>query len=257
MITLTLNVPAVATILAAGFTEIVVLKSSNQTAGGAYSQVGSPVALVAGQTSYSFTDPAGDYPDWYRTQYSNGASLTSSASGALPGYFSDAAQAIRDKLGVTTLDVPDTVIQQFGALPAGLAKIRAQLPTFDTLVAGGGDGQALCLQALICLVASGLCSRLKGVVMDSEYFKDYRYIRNKALDWDAAAEALLAEYDEALSLASGESATADHADVPGMLLGGPTRGGFDTSGGLEPFYPAGGVKTAARFDPITGLSLNN
>jgi hypothetical protein len=256
MITLTLNVPSIAAVLAANYNTLRVSKSNTQTPSGPYTAVAPDIALVAGQAAYTFVDPVGNFGDWYETQFViMPAGTTSSASAPQPGYLSDVLVAVRDKLGVTVTDVPDATIQQFNYLPAALAKIRVQLPTFDALVAAGGDTSNLCLQALICLTAARLCPRLKGVIMDMEIFKDYRYQRNRQLDWDAAAVTLLAEYDEAISQASGETATLDHLDVPGVLLAGPTRGGKDTSGGLEPFYPAGGVNTPARFDPVTGLPL--
>ena len=238
MITLTISVPNVAQVLAAGFTELQLQKSANQQQSGSYSTVaGAVAALASNTTSYALTDPAGNPGDWYVVVYTQAAGANPSGPGAaMPGYLSDLCNTVRDLLGVTTNEVSDSQIQGFSYLPVALARVRARLSsdaaTFDTLVAGGGDTSAHALAALAYLTAALLCPRMTVMVVDSEQFKDYKYQRNRQMDWTATQTELLAQYEVFVSLAAGENAATALALMTGVALAGPTRGGYDTSGGL-------------------------
>jgi hypothetical protein len=249
MITLTVNVPNIAQVLAAGFTHVQLLKSNTQTAAGPYTLVnGSATALVPNQTAYSILDAVGDYGDWYESQLLNQPqSSTSSASFPEPGYLTDLCNGARDLLGVTTAEVNDAQITGFAILPVALSACRSRLATFDTVIAGGGDLGAAALGALSFYVAALLTNRLAQAVMEQEKFRDYSYMRNKQLDWAATRAGLLEQYEILISRAAGETtATTVGLMVPGLKLAGPTSGGYDTSGGLSPFDPDGGF---AVIDP--------
>lgn len=252
MITLTVNVPNIAQVLAAGFTHVQLLKSSTQTAAGPYTLVsGSATPLVANQTAYSIIDAAGDYGDWYESQLLNQpAGTTSSPSFPEPGYLTDLCIGARDLLGITTAEVADSQITGFAVLPVALTACRSRLATFDTVIAGGGDLGAAALGALTYYVAALLTNRLALAVMEQEKFRDYSYVRNRQLNWDATREALMEQYEVLISRASGEmTATALNSMVPGLELAGPTSGNFDTSGGLASFNPPGGVAQPAPPKP--------
>lgn len=252
MITLSLTVPSADAILAAGFNQIIVLRSANQTPTGVFAAVGNPVAVQSGVSSYTFIDAAGGWGDWYETQYAaSGGGTPSKASGPQPGYLSDLCGAARDLIGVTIANVTDAQIQGFGLLPSALARVRTRLATFDALIASGGDPASLCLSALAHLVAALLCPRMTSAVFDMEIFKDYRYQRNRSLDWTATAATLMDEYETLISQAAGESVYNSLIDTA-ILMGGPTAGARDVSGGLVPFYPEGGNRTGSLYAPDTG-----
>jgi hypothetical protein len=97
---------------------------------------------------------------------------------------------------------------------------------------GGGDTAAHALGALASLTAALLCPRMTVMVVDMEQFKDYRYQRNRQMDWTATQSELLAQYELFISQAAGESAASALALMAGVALAGPTRAGYDTSGGL-------------------------
>lgn len=235
MITVTVTVPSPAQVIAQGFTQLQLEKSSNQTATGTYAAVGSPVSLDPAITNYTLVDVSGSYTDWYVTVYLSGAGA-SNPSAPQPGYLSDLLSQTRDLLGVSTNEVTDTQMQGFGYFPAALARCRQRLATFDTLITAGGDSAALCFNALASLLASLLCQRMKLNVMDSEVFKDYRYIRNKALDWDETRKALLEQYELAISQAAGENGAFAATYLAPVKMAGPTTGGTDNSG-LVPINP--------------------
>lgn len=238
MLTLTISVPNVAQVLAAGFTEVQLQKSGNQQQSGSYSAVaGAMTALVSNTTSYLLTDVNGTSADWYAVIYTQAGGANPSALGApMPGYLSDLCTTVRDLLGVTTNEVSDAQIQGFSYLPVALARVRARLQsdaaTFDTLVASGGDTSAHALAALAYLTAALLCPRMTVMVVDSEQFVAYRYQRNRQMDWNATQQELLGQYEIFISLAAGESAASALALMTGVALAGPTRDGYDTSGGL-------------------------
>jgi hypothetical protein len=238
MITLTISVPNVAQVLGAGFTELQLQKSANQQQSGSYSDVaGAIVALASNVTSYSLTDVLGNPGDWYVVIYTQAGGVNPSGPGAaMPGYLSDLCNTVRDLLGVTTNEVSDAQIQGFAYLPSALARVRTRLTsnslTFDTLVASSGDAGAHALAALASLTAALLCPRMTVMVVDSEVFKDYRYQRNRQMDWTATQSELLAQYEMFISQAAGESAASALALMTGVALAGPTRAGYDTSGGL-------------------------
>lgn len=236
MITLTANVPSPDQIIAAGFTQVRLMKSGNGTSTGTFAAVtGASDALVSGTTSYTLTDALGGYGDWYATQYTNaGATTVSSLGTAQPGYLSDLCGTIRDLLGVTTIEVTDAQIQGFAYLPAALARVRARFPGFDPAIGAGGDTGTLCLGALAHLTAALLCPRMTVAVVDSEQFKDYRYQRNRQMDWSATQNALFAEYEILISAAAGETSSNPAMYPVATLLAGPTTSGADTSGGLVP-----------------------
>jgi len=239
MITLTISVPNVAQVLAAGFTELQLTKSASQqqNANDYASVAGATAALVSGTTSYTLTDVNGSPGDWYAVFYTQAGGANPSAPGAsMPGYLSDLCATVRDLLGVTTNEVSDSQIQGFSYLPSALARVRTRLASnslvFDTLVAAGGDASAHALAALAHLTAALLCPRMTVMVVDMEVFKDYRYQRNRQMDWTATQTELLAQYEMYISQAAGESAASALALMTGVALAGPTRGGYDTSGGL-------------------------
>lgn len=239
MITLTISVPNVTQVLAAGFTQLQLQKSASQrqNAGDYANVAGAVAALVSGTTSYSVTDVNGAAGDWYVVLYTQAGGANPSAPGvAMPGYLSDLCATVRDLLGVTTNEVSDSQIQGFSYLPVALARVRARLASdalvFDTLVAAGGDASAHALAALASLTAALLCPRMTVMVVDSEVFKDYRYQRNRQMDWTATQTELLDQYEMFISLAAGESAATALALMTGVALAGPTRAGYDTSGGL-------------------------
>jgi hypothetical protein len=216
MITLTISVPNVAQVLGAGFTELQLQKSANQQQSGSYSDVaGAIVALASNVTSYSLTDVLGNPGDWYVVIYTQAGGVNPSGPGAA---------------------MSDAQIQGFAYLPSALARVRTRLTsnslTFDTLVASSGDAGAHALAALASLTAALLCPRMTVMVVDSEVFKDYRYQRNRQMDWTATQSELLAQYEMFISQAAGESAASALALMTGVALAGPTRAGYDTSGGL-------------------------
>lgn len=239
MITLTISVPNVTQVLAAGYTQVQLKKSASQRQNGNdYANVaGATATLVNGTTSYTLTDVSGAAGDWYVVVYTQAAGANPSAPGAaMPGYLSDLCATVRDALGVTTNEVSDSQIQGFSYLPVALARLRVRLTsdtvTFDAVVAAGGDGAAYALAALAYLTGALLCPRMTVMVVDMEVFKDYRYQRNRQMDWTATQQQLMEQYEMYASLAAGESATTALALMPGALLAGPTRGGYDVSGGL-------------------------
>lgn len=239
MITLTINVPNVTQALAAGYTQLQLTKSASQRQnGGDYANVaGASAALVSGTTSYTLTDINGVAGDWYAVVYTQAGGASPSAPGpSMPGYLSDLCATVRDVLGVTVNEVSDSQIQGFSYLPVALARLRARLMsdgvTFDALVAAGGDGAAHALAALAYLTGALLCPRMTVMVVDSEQFKDYKYQRNRQMDWTATQQQLMEQYEMYASLAAGESATTALSFLPGVALAGPTRGGYDVSGGL-------------------------
>lgn len=238
MITLTISVPNVAAVLAAGFTELQLQKSASQQQSGTYSNVaGAVAALVVGTMSYTLVDVLGGPGDWYAVVYTQAGGANPSAPGApMPGYLSDLCNTVRDLLGVTTNEVADSQIQGFSYLPSAQARVRARLlsdtVTFDTLVAAGGDTSAHALASLAYLTAALLCPRMTVMVVDSEQLKDYKYQRNRQMDWSQTQSELLAQYEVFISHAAGESAATALALMTGVALAGPTRAGYDTSGGL-------------------------
>lgn len=242
MITLTINVPAISQVLAAGFDHIQVLKSSNQTAAGPYTAQTPTIPLAANTTSYSFVDAAGGYGDWYETEYlASGTPSTPSAP--QPGYLSDLLATVRDLLGVTTVEVSDSQIQGFAFLPTALSRVRGRLAstygvsavTFDGVVAAGGDGQAAALGALAHLTAALLCPRMTVMVVDSEQFDKYKYQRNRQMDWSQTQQQLLAQYELLISKAAGETqAVGAPTGVTPLVVAGPTSSGKTPSGALTP-----------------------
>lgn len=240
MITLTISVPNPSAILAAGFTTLQLQKSGTQTASGTYSAVaGASVALSGSVTSYALVDPAGTPADWYETVYTSqpGGGTSSSPSAPQPGYLSDLCATVRDLLGVTTNEVSDQQIQGFAYLPAAQSAVRARLTSagasLDAVIAAGGDLASLALGALAYYTAALLCPRMTVMVVDSEQFKDYKYQRNRQMDWTATQQILLAQYEQYVSQAAQEvSGSATVVALPALLLSGPTRAGYDTSGGL-------------------------
>jgi hypothetical protein len=244
---LTLSAPQVNILLAAGFTSVRVFKSDTKTPTGPWSALTPDVALVADTTSYSFADAAGVVGDWYRTQYLLPPATLSSPSAPEPSYLSDLFAGVRDLLGVTSAELSDAQLLGFAFLPAAFAEVRKRLATFDTVLAAGGDAGAACLSALTYLLASLAASRMASSVMDSERFGQYMYTRHKALDWTKTQENLRCQYETLISQAAGEDVNSG-VMVPGMVLAGPTRGGYDTTGGLVPFNPVGGVTTPKPSD---------
>lgn len=236
MITLTIANPNNDALMTAGFTLIRVNKSTSGTAAGPFSALTPDITLLTGVTSYLYLDPLGNPGDWYTTQFVSGGNTLSSATAPEPAYLSDLCNAIRDALGVSPNEISDATIQGMAYLPAAFGRIRLRLPTFDALVTAGGDPAALCLSALTHLTAYLLCQRLKTQVMDREQFKDYQYQRNKQMDWDATAAALLATYEMAISQAAGDNANTVSMYVSPMGLAGPSRAGLDNSG-LISIYP--------------------
>ncbi len=237
MITLTLNVANPAQVIASGYPNLVVAKSSTQTSAGPWGTLVPAIALISTQTLYSFTDVAGSYGDWYVTQFETSGGILSSNSTPQPGYFSDLANTIRDLLGVTTNEVTDSQIQGFSYLPTALARIHGRFVTFDTSIASGGDTSSLCLGALAHLTAALLCPRMTVAVVDSEQFKDYRYQRNRQMDWNQTQQELLVQYEMLISQAAGEVTSLAATFVSGLVLAGPSRSGNDNDGGLVPFTP--------------------
>ncbi len=232
MITLNVTVPSAAAIIAASYTEVQLLKSSTQTAAGPYVAIaGTATVLVVNQTSYTLVDPLGGWGDWYQTNYTNGT-LNSTSSPSQPGYLSDLCNTIRDLLGVTTNEVTDTQVQGFSYLPTALARIRQRFKMFDTTVAAATDAGALCLGALAHLVAALLCPRMTVAVVDSEQFDKYRYQRNRQMDWSQTQQELLTQYENLISMAAGELSSVTTLYIPGVVMAGPSRAGYDTSAGL-------------------------
>ncbi len=233
MVTLSLAVPNIQQVLAAGFDNIQVLKSTSQTSAGPYTPLSALLPLQQNVTSYTYTDFYGGYGDWYETKfYVSTSQVTSGPSAPQPAYLSDLCNAVRDLLGVTTTEVADSQIQGFSFLGSALARIHDRLPTFDTLLAAGGDAANLCLAALSHFTAALLCPRMTVQVLDSIQIKDYREQRNRQLDWSQTQAELMAKYELYISLAAQESVTDTSVYISPMALAGPTRAGYDTSGGL-------------------------
>lgn len=240
MITFTISVPNVAQVLGAGFANVQLTKSANQQQSGSYANVaGASAALVSNTTSYTVTDVSGGSGDWYAVVYTQAGGTNPSAPGTpMPGYLTDLCNTIRDLLGVSTVELTDTQIQGFAYLPTALGRIRQRLAsdglTFDTLIATGGDAGALALGALAHLTGALLVPRMSVVVLDGEKLKDYSYQRQRKMDWNQTLDQLQAQYELLISQAAAELATsaAVTAALPGVLLGGPTSGGYDTTAGL-------------------------
>lgn len=249
MITLTLSVPDNDAIMGAGFIKIRGKRHSGGASAPAVTTV-PDITLVAGQLAYTLVDPMGAPTDWFGSVYVDGGGSESSESAPQPGYLSDLMAAAMDLLGMTPDQVSNAQLQGLGYLPTAYAKARERCPTFDTLVAAGGDAAQLCLGALANLLAALLCDRAKVWVVDSETFKDYKYQRNKVMDWDDTRDNLLDRYNELIGIAQGESATADSVYVPPMGLSGPTRAGLDTSAGLVPLQDGSGIE-----NPLTPYSV--
>lgn len=256
MITLTLNAANNTALMQAGFVSIQVAKSSTQTAAGPYSALGPTIPLVSGQTSYTFIDPAGVDGDWYVTQYILSGGTISSPSAPQPGYLSPVCNQIRDLLGVTTNEVTDSQIQEYAYLPTGLARVRGRLSGFDALVAVGGDAAMLCLGALAHFTAALLCPRMTVVVVDSEQFKDYRYQRNRQMDWNQTQQELFAQYEILISQAAGEIVSYAPTFVTGLVLAGPSRSGNDNDGGLVPFTPDPMENPLLPYNPMVNPGVN-
>ncbi len=241
MNTLTLTVAAPAAIYAAGYTQLIVQKSSTQTAAGPYANTGSPIALdpTGVQTTYTFVDMQGSPADWYETTYYNPTTVQySSPSAPEPGYLSDLCNNVRYLLGVDTTTLPDATVQGLAFLPAALAHTRQRISTFDTVVATGGNLAQLALAALAHYTAALLCPAMTVLIPDMLQFDKWRLQRNRQLDWTRTQQNLLTEYELLVSQANGELATtaAELAFIlpQAVVMAGPTRGGIDTSGGLFP-----------------------
>lgn len=236
MITLTLSVPNAAQAITAGYDSLQVLSSIAES--GTYVALTPTIALANNTTSYTFTDFNGSNATWYKTQFlASSTQQTSSQSDPQPGYLTDLCNTVRDLLGVTTNEVSDSQIQGFSYLPTATAQVRARLnsagATLDSLIAGGGDLMSLALGALAYYTAALLCPRMTVMVVDSEQMKDYKYQRNRQMDWTATQGQLLVQYEVYVSQAAQEySASTNVMALSGLLLSGPTRAGFDTSGGL-------------------------
>ena len=72
MITLTISVPNVVQVVAAGYVNIQLQKSATGQQYGTYANVGGATAALDGsgaQTSYSLTDVSGGVGDWYEVVY--------------------------------------------------------------------------------------------------------------------------------------------------------------------------------------------
>ena len=254
MITLTISVPAVQQVVAAGYVNLQLQKSATGQEYGTYANVGGAVAALDGSgvvTSYSLTDVSGGVGDWYEVVYTQAGGSNPSAPGQpMPGYLSDLCNTTRDLLGVSTNEITDAQLQGFSFLPVALATCRERMassgvflggaptsgPVFDVVVGSGGDASAYALGALAHLLASRLCERMKIQVADSEQLALYRIQRNRIMDWSQIATELMALYEELISRAIGS--TVENTQLVATLLAasvgltGPTRGGYDTSGGL-------------------------
>jgi hypothetical protein len=231
VISLSIAVPNNDQIMQSGYTLIRVSKSSTGTNAGPYSTVSPDITMVLGTSAYTFLDMAGVNGDWYLYQFVNGSTL-SSASDPQPAYLPLICVAIRDLLGVTTVEAPDSIVQEYSFLPNALARVRQRVATFDTIIHAGGDNAALGLAALAHLVASLLCPRMALQVMELEQFKDYRYQRNRQMDWEAHQAGLLTTYEVLISQAASETPLNTALYPSPVLLAGPTSSGTDTSGGL-------------------------
>lgn len=237
MITLNINVPNVAQVIAAGFTSIQLQKSSTQQQSGSYADVlGASAPLQSTTTTYTLLDVNGNAGDWYTVVYTINGASPSQPGVAMPGYLSDLANAVRDLIGVTSLEVPDATLQEWTLLPAALTTCRARLASaslvFDSVVAAGGDAATNALSALAHLLAARVCQRMKVQVADSEQMGQYRIQRNRQMDWSQTATELTATYEWLIAQAAGDSATKALSYLSGVALAGPTRGGYDTSGSL-------------------------
>jgi len=252
--TLTISVPSVVQVVAAGYVNLQLQKSATGQQYGSYANVVGVSVPLDGSgaiTSYALTDVLGGVGDWYAVVYTQVGGVNPSAPGQpMPGYLSDLCNAARDLVGVSTNEVTDAQLQNFGYLPMALATCRDRMassgvftggaptsgPVFDVVVGAGGDASAYALAALAHLLASRLCERMKVQVPDNEQLALYRIQRNRIMDWSQTATELLADYEELISRAVG-SAVENTQLVATLLaasvgLTGPTRGGYDTSGGL-------------------------
>ncbi len=234
MITLTISNPTNDALIAAGFTGIRVSKSTTGTNAGPWQVLGPDITLVLAQTSYYFIDPAGKDGDWYINQFIYTGGQLSSPSSPQPGYLSPVCSQVRDLLGVSTGEVTDSQIQEYAYLPSALARIRQRFSAFDATVSAGGDTAMLCLGALAHLTAAFLCPRMTVAVVDSEQFKDYRYQRNRQMDWSQTQQLLLAQYEILISEAASETSSVLTLYPTPVIMAGPTSAGLDTSGGLIP-----------------------
>ncbi len=254
MITLTITVPTPQQVIAANYVALQLLKSATGQQYGSYANVtGASVALdpTGATTSYQLTDINGGVGDWYEVVYTQAGGSNPSAPGApMPGYLSDLCTTVRDLLGVTTNEVADSQLQGYVYLPMALATCRERLassgvfvggdptsgPVFDVVVGAGGDASAYALAALAHLLAARVCERMKVQVPDTEQLDKYRIQRNRIMDWSQTATELLAVYEEMISRAAGY--LIENTQLVATLLAkstslaGPTRAGYDTTGGL-------------------------
>lgn len=230
MITLTISVPDNNAILAAGLAKIRGKRHPSMPTAPGVSVV-PDILLVQNQTSYTLVDAQGAYTDWYGTVYVDGGGNESVESAAQPAYLSDLSNTIRKLLGVTTVELADADLQGFTYLPAAFGVCRQRLSTFDAVVAAGGDLSAKALAAVANLTASMLCDAMKVLVVDAEQIKDYRYQRNRAMDWDATRDSFMKNYQRLIGQAAGDDVTTGVYVSP-LKLAGPTRAGYDTTGGL-------------------------
>lgn len=256
MITLTLNVANPAQVIANGYPNLVVAKSSTQTSAGPWNILVPSIALISTQTAYSFSDVAGGYGDWYVTQFETSVGQLSAYSSPMPGYFSDCTNTIRDLLGVTTNEIADSQIQNFSYFPTALATIHQRFSAFDTTIAAGGDSANACLGALAHLTAALLCPRMTVVLMDMEQFKDYRYQRNRQMDWAQTQQELMNRYEALISQAANETAANAAVYINPLALAGPTRSGIDTNGGLVPFMPDAIENPLIPYNPTINSSVS-
>lgn len=241
MITLTLAVPDANAIILAGFAKIRGYRHSGGP-GGALTATAPDIPLVQDVTSYTLVDAPGVYGDWYSTVYLDGANHESSHSLPQPSYLSDLCATVRDLLGVTLTEVTDAQIQGPAYLPAAYSVCRQRIPVglptspaFDALIASiPSDVGYAALGALAHLTAAYLCHRMKVALADMVRIKDFQLQRNRQLDWDATAAALVEKYNELIGLASGETALDGTVYLAPLHLAGPTRAGANTSGGLGP-----------------------
>lgn len=126
-------------------------------------------------------------------------------------------EEIRNRLGVSEGEMPDTQIDSFSVLPIVEARLIRIVPNYAELT---GDDQVYMYGAAICAVAAMLAPALAGRLKQSMKDFDFSYT-NQTVDWAAVGAALQAEADGLIGLISTQ--TSGGLTTPMMRVAGPTR----------------------------------
>jgi len=117
---------------------------------------------------------------------------------------------VRNRLGVTEADLPNTLIDT--VIPAVEAKIKKRVVNWNLLT---GDAKTFLDAATVAAIAEKCCSILKTKLPQRE--QSPFYAAESAQDWDALQKQLAEEKEEYLGYIAG------YTSVPMFTVFGPTR----------------------------------